>query len=143
MYCINCGNKLSDTDRFCPECGTENTTGTNITPVSNTQTNNQTVNNNNEMSPEDKKNADMLCVISLICTFGGSLVTAVFPPAAAITGIMPLAGLILMIVARVKYPKSTFAKVLMWLYIVLYVMAVLAVILMVYALVIACTNCPG
>lgn len=52
-----------------------------------------------------------------------------------------IAGIILMIVARAKYPKYTFAKVLMWVYIgitVATVLAGIAVSLFVYYL---CSNC--
>ena len=41
---------------------------------------------------------------------------------------MRITALILMIVARVKYPKNTFAKVLMWLYIAFYILYILLII---------------
>ncbi len=156
MYCINCGNKLKETDRFCPECGTENTTSPNIVPISegtNNTTNSNVVTisdnfqstqqntNNNEMSDKDKNNADLLCFLSLICTFGGGIITALIPPLAAVSGLIPLAGLVLMIVARVKYPQSKFAKVLMWLYIVLYILAIVGVFIFVVLLYLACRSC--
>ena len=42
--------------------------------------------------------------------------------------LMRITALILMIVARVKYPKNTFAKVLMWLYIAFYILYILLII---------------
>ncbi|WP_083461316.1 zinc-ribbon domain and TM2 domain-containing protein [Cellulosilyticum ruminicola] len=31
MYCINCGNQISDDSNFCPECGAQQNVGTNNT----------------------------------------------------------------------------------------------------------------
>lgn len=40
-----------------------------------------------------------------------------------------IAAIVLMIIARVKYPKFLFAKILMWVYIALTILAILAIIL--------------
>ena len=45
-----------------------------------------------------------------------------------------------MIVARVKYPKSTFAKILMWVYIVLFILAIVAAVLIVAACFYTCST---
>ena len=50
-------------------------------------------------------------------------------------------GIVLMIVARVKYPKYLFAKVLMWVYIAMFVTAVATMIISIILLAIACNAC--
>ena len=67
-----------------------------------------------------------------------------------IASIISLAGLVTMIVTRIKYPKSTLGKVAMWTYIVITVLEVLAVIIFTIACIVAgialleaCKNCPG
>lgn len=102
-------------------------------------------------TPEDEL-ANKLCIISLICYFGpgilGAIMTpllAVFEdalensptgnilalPIGAILALAPIAAIILMIVARVKAPKNTFAKVLMWIYIGLFIFKIFLVILVI------------
>ena len=118
--CANCGKEVSVENRYCPHCGGD--LSITNTPVIETEA--------------DKKKGNMLCIGSLICLL--------FPVTIAIIGVIissltnqstdlliilnalyiisfPLfvVGLILMIVAKVKYPKSKFAKVLMWFYIII------------------------
>jgi len=52
-----------------------------------------------------------------------------------------IAGIVLMIVARAKYPKYTFAKVLMWVYIGITVATVLAGIALALFFYYLCSNC--
>jgi hypothetical protein len=52
--------------------------------------------------------------------------------APALWAICGIAGFILMIVARVKSPKYVFAKVVMWIYIVLISLRVIGVLLIWY-----------
>lgn len=58
-------------------------------------------------------------------------------------GLCCLVSLILMIVVRVKYPKNTFGKVLMWLYIVVYALYVIMVLVVVIFLVWFLSQCAG
>ena len=105
----------------------------------------------NKETPEDKKAAEKLCIISLICMYAGpavfgamfygleylgeSLGSEVVQYLSLIPGILYcaswVAAIVLMIMARVKYPKNTFAKVLMWIYIGQAILSVIAVILFV------------
>jgi len=52
-----------------------------------------------------------------------------------------IAGLIIMIYVRVKYPKNVFGKVLMWLFIVGAIIAVIIAILYAILLAVACYSC--
>lgn len=145
MYCKNCGNKLENDDVFCTNCGTKKDDTSDNSIVEDTK---KVEVNNNEMSPEDTKNANLLCIISLILTFASDLIagiiTVVFPPLGellmSITPLCNLAGLVLMIVARVKYPKSKFAKILMWIYIGLFIFSIVAIVLIVAACFYACST---
>lgn len=122
-------------------------------------------------TPEDKKKANILCVISLVLqvipwayaimdamieSISGTINEIVGPGIdhARILGAMgdvlgvffiliDIASLVLMIIARVKYPKSVFAKVLMIVYIVLYVTAIIGVIALMVSCAIMCGGCRG
>ncbi len=127
------------------------------------------------MSEEDRKKANTLCIISTILlvapkilscigTFISSTITGehiskflysalatrmVSSMMSALYGLSSLctiASLVLMIIVRVKYPKSTYGKVLMWIFIILGIIMILA-FLMLLAFCISCSNslkgCPG
>lgn len=103
----------------------------------------------NAFAPEDKKKANRLCIISIILSFVLPVISSlaltftclamygdvanvmesgladIYIVICGLCGITSLAGIILMIVARVKYPKSTFAKVLMWIYIVILILGII------------------
>ena len=123
--------------------------------------------NPDEMTKEDEQKANFLCGISLICHFGLPLILSGITGAlgriasvdndvgvaglfmgflSTLSGLSVLASWILMIYVRVKYRKSVFGKVLMWLYIGLILLLILAVIIFVAAcinLVRDCQGCPG
>ena len=139
MYCTNCGNELKNDRNFCSNCGSK---------IENNNVNNQNnVTIKNEKS-EDDKYANILCIISIILTFGASFVLGILSYNARnlesafdyIGGLCPLIGLVLMIVARVKYPNNKFAKILMWIYIVLIILGIVAFILLTIACYIMCGN---
>lgn len=122
-------------------------------------------------TPEDKKKANILCVISLVLqvipwgflimdsiieSITGTINEIVGPGIdhARILGVaedafsvffilVDIASLVLMIIARVKYPKSVFAKVLMIVYIVLYVTSIIGVIALMVSCAIMCGGCRG
>ncbi|MCR5529643.1 MAG: hypothetical protein K6F49_10540 [Saccharofermentans sp.] len=98
---------------------------------------------------EEKKAAEKMCIISLVCMYaspvvfgtmfygleslGESLGSDIISYLALIPGLIyclsGIAAIVLMIVARVKYPKNTFAKVVMWIYIGQAILSVVATIL--------------
>ena len=119
--------------------------------------------------PEDERKANVFCIASLICVFlprvlqflgyllFGTLLQQVgresvlydrISGALSALGIVFLiAGIVLVIYVRVKYPKNIFGKVLMWIYIVLAVLILIAFIVMLVACTLACSylieTCQG
>ena len=94
-----------------------------------------------EESPEDKKKANTLCLISLLLGHGINILSYLITNAYKtdshpITALTSLAALILMIYVRVKYPKNKFGKVLM----ILYIVEAVFVILCIIAFVIMCDS---
>ncbi|SFC17137.1 hypothetical protein [Ruminococcus albus] len=81
-------------------------------------------------TPEDKKKANTMCIISLLLMFCvNPLIVEIsrngYENITSISGFSGLAALILMIYVRVKYPKNTFGKVLMIVYIVFFVLGLI------------------
>ncbi|HCJ76274.1 hypothetical protein ACTQ1U_00035 [Thermoguttaceae bacterium LCP21S3_D4] len=120
-----------------------------------------------ELSPEDKKQADKLCIISMILMFAPIVIIFIKD---IILGVMydtgteeflyniagsyvlestltflligcGIAALVLMILVRVKYPQSVFGKVLMWLYIVLAILVVVFIAVTIIACGLAFASC--
>ena len=133
MFCGNCGNRLNDTDLYCPNCGHQNIV------------NNKVIVSN---SNDGDSRANTLCVISLILTYFISIpfgiLEAISPSLKhafdGIIGLGPIVGFILMIIARVKYPNSKFAKVLMWIYIISIIVWIILTILVLIACSVACSG---
>ena len=71
-------------------------------------------------------------------TSAGSRITAI---SSALSGVCTLAAIVLMIVARVKYPKNKLAKVVMWIYIALFAIGIIGSVLLILACAYACRNC--
>ncbi|MGN0429825.1 MAG: hypothetical protein ACI4E2_07180 [Acetatifactor sp.] len=118
---------------------------------------------------DDERKANVFCIASLICVFlprvlqflgyllFGTLLQQVgresvlydrISGALSALGIVFLiAGIVLVIYVRVKYPKNIFGKVLMWIYIVLAVLILIAFIVMLVACTLACSylieTCQG
>lgn len=126
--------------------------------------------NQNQMTPKDKKNAHILCYISLglylvpvLCNMlfyflymtntanrtqeliqtseVFRLSDAVLAILVPISGICYIAAIVVMIVARVKYPACIFAKVLMWVYITLFIITMVIFAIIMITCAIACDNC--
>ena len=109
------------------------------------------------ISPEDNQKANIMCVISLVCHFivpflgsfllggmtssfseindvsAGSTITSLL---SLIVSCSYLASWVLMIIVRVKYKNNTFGKVIMWIYIILLALGIIAVII----LIVTCVN---
>ena len=127
MKCDKCGYLLIEGDNFCRNCGKTIT----ITPTV------QQVNIPQQVPAvknikDDNGKANLLCVLSLLLYFLAPIIFIVIDIVLALllenanylgvsgfSVLCRLAGFILMIVARVKYPNNMFAKVLMWIYIAL------------------------
>ena len=129
MYCIKCGKEINEESKYCPNCG------------------NQLV-SEQILSDDRKEKANLLCILSLVVTFASSIplgiLSFLFPILksflSSLYGICPMAGIVLMIIARIKYPESKFAKVLMWMYIFIIILVIIGAILLVIACSTACRN---
>ena len=51
----------------------------------------------------------------------------------SVVGLSSIAGIVIMIIVRIKYPQNTFGKVLMWVYIVEYILLIILGIVIVIA----------
>ena len=123
MKCPKCGKELNEGDHFCTECGTKIELP----------------------KPQEKRivnsmeNSTFLCMISIICYFGWPFVAGligligealpIINTLQGICGLLPIAGFILAIVAWAKYPKTTFPKVLVIVYAVLFILALILIII--------------
>lgn len=121
----------------------------------------KTTENNVENNPEKK--ANILCLISTFLGLSPLIIAIITAPIykqfssistnqsvittkigsilSTFSGLGVIAGLVLMIYVRVKYPKNTFGKVLMILYIVAIALALIAIIVVIIACSIACGSC--
>ncbi|MBO4243348.1 MAG: hypothetical protein J5883_08735 [Clostridiales bacterium] len=126
--------------------------------------------NSQTETPEDRKKANTLCVISLICMFAPGFLLTIFSVimegalsldptgidpnsfnplsvmmtiGTSISGLAEIAAWVLMIYVRVKYRKNTFGKVLMFLYIGLLILLIIGFILLVIMCVGIMKSCHG
>ena len=136
MFCIKCGSQVNDNDKYCLHCGAPQVKEE-IQPSS---VNVQSV----QPQPEENHLADVLCTISLLLYFAVpgvlSTLASAFSEVTIVSmafGILDLlsvlAAYILMIIARVKCPTSNYAKVVMWIYIVLLFVGILLAIIFIAA----------
>ena len=104
---------------------------------------------------EADKKAAGLCIASIICTVLGYASYGILSGISdflgeyasgfivSLGGLLQLAGFVFMIIARVKYPKNTFAKVLMWIYIIGIIVTVLIVVLVLASCYYILMQCAG
>ena len=147
-FCTKCGNKLEDIDKFCGKCGE---------PVPGAQT--QVVDGNIQqvvvqpvnprdlpISPEDNRTANILSLISLAMHFLGPVFIYIFALFGirnesmfeALSGTLSLAALGLLIYVRVKYPKNILSKVLLIIFLILFIGSIVLIAVAVIACAIAC-----
>ena len=139
MKCGRCGNWIDDADAFCTNCGAQrpgvvqtiNAVGQPVTIIQ-------------VEDPQAKKTANLLCIISLILLFSPYIMSIVlympgFPDflygiSNLATGLLSLVSIGLMVYVRIKYPKNTFGKVIMWLYIAFLCIPILLALLFIVLL---------
>ncbi len=125
MKCSRCGEELIPGDKFCTNCGYS------VNEAIQTNTIQPTTIPPQNAYAYDTKKANQLCIISLLLYFVaplalgivGILLDVLFKSEILTTGftglgsVARIAAFVIVIVARVKYPTSKFAKVLLWVYI--------------------------
>jgi len=111
---------------------------------------------------ERRKKATILCIISLVCQFAPEVIGGVLSGiiesvdelsssslepltyiSSMIVGGTYIASWVLMIIARVKYKESKFAKVLMWVYIGILAASVIALVLIIAMCAYMLKDCQG
>ena len=109
----------------------------------------------NQASSDDNKTGNIYAVISLVLvlTFPASVVLTeelgeYLPDVIrnlfySVNLLVPLTGIVLMIIGRVKFPKNTFLKVLMWVYISFAIIMVIATVAVMIACAVLCSSCRG
>lgn len=109
------------------------------------------------LDQENEKKANLLCFISIGCEILPTLIFAIMSyvtdeqtsaglniatNAISIFSILlAIAGFVLMICVRVKYPHSVFGKVLMWLFILVFIGLALLFIFYMAFILITCVSC--
>lgn len=137
VVCKNCNRENPANTNFCMGCGSalntdenkkieiNNNPENNTIDKSNTTTINDTVNENKASieTYKDKQIGDRLGIISLLLYFASGIVElltlGIFPNdvgifLSSVVGMCPLAGIVVMIVGRIKYPKNKLLKITMW-----------------------------
>ena len=105
----------------------------------------------------------MYCVASLFCTFAVPLAAMIILPAMArifgsgendnttsifssalstICGLSHLAGWVLMIITRVRFPKNKFGKVLMIVYLSLLALVIVGIVVLIISCIKCLQDCP-
>lgn len=115
-YCTNCGKKLIQNSNYCDECGTK-------VIVEEKTVSNEIINNDG--------NWKYYVLANVILIFGN-----IFLGLDNYGSISMIAALVIIITAKIKYPKVTIVQVLFWVEIIFTLMIfIYAIILM-----IMCTN---
>ena len=117
-----------------------------------------------DLTPQEKKTANLLCILSLLCEvfavgyflFDGAIgfthlrtdqitqaVVMVDRVLETFSGIALIAGIVILILVRVKYPANVFSKVLIWVYVIVTLLIIVAIVLLIMACFSACTKGAG
>lgn len=135
MKCKICGKQMDEKEKFCPNCGAKK--------ESKEENNKQK--NSLEQTQKEKEEATILCVTSLILMHITPIMFLVgdkiFPNAEVLVGLFPVYSIVIMIIARVKYPNSLFAKIVMWIIIADVIVLIIAFIVLVAFSIIFCYGC--
>ena len=153
-YCGECGSKLKKGNKHCTQCGAPMVEEKVKKPA-------PVEIKNNVETPEEKIQGNKYAYISLGLTFGVpfivgailymyesytyvSSINVLFNSVAMLSEMSPLAGLVVLIIGRSKYPKNLLLKIIMWIYLVL-IFLIIAVFVLVIAscFAAASSGCPG
>ena len=115
MECKNCGNVIGEKDNFCRKCGSKA-----------------------EEVIKYPIKVYVLCCLSIIFTIVGDIFyyKLLRTGENGLSGLLSVTGLVLAIVAKKKYPKNKFAKVLFWTLVVGYflLLLILSVFVLCYSI---------
>ncbi len=112
-------------------------------------------NNNNPIDTLRKEKGDRLCIFSIVSLLAPGIICSLiymltgdytgiaYKIADSLVGLMAVVSLILMIVCRVKYPENKFGKVLMWVYISFFALAILGGVLVILIFMTICSGCSA
>ena len=142
MICSKCGTDNDINNIYCTKCGTE-LKNNNIYPTS--EENDTIIIDNSQKENDNDYNKNIAIILGII-----SLVLYFFSPIiinrissnmpeqskiniSSISGICRMAGVIIMIFGRIKYPNSKFLKGVMWSIIVSIVLLITAIIILIGA----------
>lgn len=163
MFCGKCGKELISGAKFCQYCGsTQDLQENQVDLPAKTEVASYIETNNNIEKPVDNHQANVLCTISLLLYFVlpifsiviayimavfkedmSPVVSLVFNLMLSVSSMGRLAAYVLMIIARVKYPTSKYAKVVMWIYIILLVIELIVAAILIIACGFAIGSCIG
>ena len=145
MKCNKCGTDNNKENIYCNNCGQKLTNEKNDS-INNSREINITEEQKDIFSTEEKeikntnneKEAKIIGLISLGLFFLGSFslnfLATLFPKSlkmfiSTLSGMCPMAGIVTMIMGRIKYPENRFLKGVMWSIIVAITLCIIAIIL--------------
>ncbi|MCF0106035.1 MAG: zinc ribbon domain-containing protein [Holdemanella sp.] len=134
MKCKNCNTMNVPNATFCQKCGM---------PL---------------YTPQKDRTPDILCLISVVLMLAGAPIRKLllelnrnnlayigpfYRILYSIFEILPLVAIVLMVIARVKYPENRFAKILMWVYIIGFVVMLLVLAITILSCGFALRDCSN
>ena len=122
-YCTNCGKKLIKNSKYCDECGNK---------IDNVNTNTNSIPNVNNNVEKINDNSKYYVIANTILLFSG-----LFLESKAYTPFALLMAFIIIITAKIKYPKATTVNVVFWIELMYLIMFITFIV---FALVV-CNSC--
>lgn len=145
-FCGKCGNELKADSKFCPSCGEkvidEVKEVKEVKPV---------------VSTPPTSGGNVFGILALCLYFGTYLVygllygllytydydSVLFRYLSSAAGTLPIAGIVFMIIGRVKYPNNKFLKVVMWIIIVAAIITCIAAVIFLVTCFASCLACAA
>lgn len=156
MKCKKCGEELRSDAKFCYECGQKVDIETNAQEIKEEVNNIKPVvlNENKEKRIVSSiKNDTFFCLLSIACYFGGPILQVLFGYLSEISKIflvftrvitlLPFIAYALAIYAKVKYPESKFAKILLIVYLVLFILGLIAIVIIIVSCAYMAQDCSS
>ncbi|MEE3343389.1 MAG: zinc-ribbon domain-containing protein [Bacilli bacterium] len=136
MKCSKCGTDNDINNSYCTKCGqkliNDNNNSRELIVVEEKKNSfsieGKKIENKNDIE-EAKKLGNISLGLFFLVPIISSLLSAIFPPLALLSGLCPMAGIVILIIGRVKYPEDKFLKGIMWGIIVCIILAIISMIL--------------